>query len=110
MQHMEHPHTLGAAQQKELLRQIIHTDVLERCLAAKFPKSKVGHPSATAPIIPSRAPSEHCRKVPKSACACMIPPSSQGTVLKWACAAEIWCGGLRSAPARAACTGFSVGA
>ena len=70
MQHMENPHTLGAAQQKELLRQIIHTDVLERCLAAKFPKSKVGIPFCNCPDIPSRAQSEHCRKVPKSAYAC----------------------------------------
>lgn len=41
VQHMEAPHSLAADQQKELLRQIIHTDVLEQCLAAKFPKSKV---------------------------------------------------------------------
>ena len=70
MQHMEDPKSLAAAQQKELLRQIIHTDVLERCLAAKFPKSKVGHPGAAVQIMPSRAPCKRCRPVPNSACAC----------------------------------------
>ena len=47
VQRMEAPQALRAPQQRELLRQIIHTDVLERFLAAKFPKSKACPPKVT---------------------------------------------------------------
>ena len=41
VQRMEAPAALSPQQRGSILRQIVHTDVLERFLAAKFPKTKV---------------------------------------------------------------------